>query len=48
MIKLLNSGSKASDYTMFQKAMALGVSGRNVEKVTALNALLTKYPNSAL
>ncbi len=42
----LNSGSKASDYTMFQKAMALGVSGRNAEKVTALNALLTKYPKS--
>jgi TolA-binding protein len=43
----LKTGTAANDYTLFQKALALGVSGNNQEKITVLNQLLTKYPSSA-
>jgi len=42
----LKTGTGASDYTLFQKAMALGVTGKDSEKITVLNQLLTTYPRS--
>lgn len=42
----IKAGGKASDYTMFQKALALGVTGKDQEKINVLNQLLTNYPNS--
>jgi TolA-binding protein len=42
----IKTGGKASDYTMFQKALALGVTGKDQEKITVLNQLLSSYPNS--
>ena len=41
------SGGKSNDYALLQKALALGVLGRDNEKITALNQLLNSYPNSA-
>ncbi|HLO57357.1 MAG TPA: tetratricopeptide repeat protein [Bacteroidales bacterium] len=43
----LKNGSGANDYTMFQKAMALGVTGKDNEKINVLNQMLTTYPNSS-
>lgn len=42
----LKSGSGGNDYTMFQKAMALGVTGKENEKIGVLNQILTNYPSS--
>ncbi len=42
----LKSGTGANDYALFQKALALGVTGNNKEKINVLNQLLTTYPNS--
>ncbi|HEX2396425.1 MAG TPA: tetratricopeptide repeat protein, partial [Bacteroidales bacterium] len=43
----IKAGGKASDYTMFQKALALGVTGKDQEKINVLNQLLSSYPNSS-
>jgi TolA-binding protein len=43
----LKTGTKTNDYALFQKAMALGVTGKDNEKIAALNQLLNTYPNSA-
>jgi TolA-binding protein len=43
----LKSGSTGNDYTMFQKAMALGVTGKDNEKINVLKQLMTTYPGSA-
>jgi TolA-binding protein len=41
------TGKGTSDYALFQKALALGVIGKDNEKITTLNQLLNSYPNSA-
>lgn len=43
----IKSGGKSGDYTMFQKAMALGVTNKHQEKINVLNQLLTSYSNSS-
>ena len=43
----LKTGARTSDYTLFQKAMALGVTGKDNEKINVLNQLLSTYPNSS-
>ena len=35
-----------TDYALFQKAISLGVLQRNEEKITTLNALISRYPRS--
>jgi TolA-binding protein len=42
----LKNGAGTNDYTLFQKALALGVTGKDNEKIAALNQLLTTYPKS--
>lgn len=37
----------ASDYSLFQKAFSLGISGNHREKVRQLEALIGKYPTSS-
>jgi TolA-binding protein len=41
------SGKGAVDYALFQKGLALGVGGKNNEKIAALTQLITSYPNTA-
>ncbi len=43
----IKAGGKASDYTMFQKAMALGVTGKEQEKINVMNQLLSTYPQTS-
>ncbi len=43
----LKTGSGTNDYTLFQKAVALGVNGKDLEKISTLNQLLTSFPKSA-
>jgi TolA-binding protein len=43
----LKAGVGTSDYTLFQKALALGVTGKDNEKINVLNQLLSTYPNSS-
>ncbi len=45
--KAMKSGSGANDYALFQKALALGVTGKDNEKITTLNQLITSYPNTS-
>lgn len=42
-----NLGTLNTDYALYQKALALGASGRNAEKLSALDQLLKQYPNSS-
>ncbi|MDO5615099.1 MAG: tetratricopeptide repeat protein [Cruoricaptor ignavus] len=45
-IELYNKTDNNSDYTLFQKAMALGFKGDSVAKIETLKSLITKFPNS--
>ena len=41
------TGKSTADYALFQKSLALGVTGKDNEKVAVLNQLLTAYPNTS-
>lgn len=41
------TGKGTLDYALFQKGVALGVTGKDNEKIAVLNQLLNTYPNSA-
>ncbi len=44
----INNGKGNTDYALFQKALALGVSGKDNEKITTLNKIISTNPNSTL
>lgn len=43
----IKTGRGNIDYALLQKGLALGVTGRNNEKIATLNQLMTTYPKSA-
>lgn len=45
-IKIYDTSESTEDYTLFQKAMALGFKGDNVQKINALQNLIKNYPDS--
>lgn len=45
-IAVYDQNQDATDYTLFQKAMALGFKGDNNAKITNLKSLISKYPDS--
>ncbi|KQT18328.1 hypothetical protein ASG31_06265 [Chryseobacterium sp. Leaf404] len=45
-IAVYDQNQDATDYTLFQKAMALGFKGDNNSKITNLKSLISKYPDS--
>ncbi|SIT95593.1 Outer membrane protein assembly factor BamD, BamD/ComL family [Epilithonimonas bovis DSM 19482] len=45
-LDIYNKADNASDYTLYQKALALGFKGDTLAKITELKALISKYPNS--
>lgn len=45
-LAIYDKTENADDYTMFQKGMALGFKGDTEAKISALKAMLNKYPNS--
>lgn len=45
-IAIYDKAESADDYTMFQKAMALGFKGDTGAKISALKSLVSKYPDS--
>jgi TolA-binding protein len=44
----IKNGRGNTDYAMFQKGLALGVTGRDNDKIATLNQLVSANPNSAL
>ncbi|WDF48643.1 tetratricopeptide repeat protein [Chryseobacterium sp. KACC 21268] len=44
--EIYNKTENASDYTLYQKSLALGFKGDTVAKITELKTLISKYPNS--
>lgn len=45
-LEIYNKTENASDYTLYQKSLALGFKGDTVAKITELKTLISKYPNS--
>lgn len=45
-LDIYNKAENASDYTLYQKALALGFKGDTLAKISELKALISKYPNS--
>jgi len=45
-LEIYNKTENASDYTLYQKSLALGFKGDTVAKITELKILISKYPNS--
>ena len=45
-IAIYDQSDNVDDYTLFQKAMALGFKGDSVAKINELKTLVNKYPNS--
>lgn len=45
-IAIYDRAESADDYTMFQKAMALGFKGDTQAKISAMKSLVSKYPDS--
>lgn len=45
-IAVYDANQDATDYTLFQKAMALGFKGDNNAKISNLKTLISKYPDS--
>lgn len=45
-IALYDKVPNASDYTMYQKAMAIGFKGDSVGKISALESMISSYPQS--
>lgn len=46
--KVIAAASPDADYATYQKALAYGAQGKNSEKLTNLNYIFEKYPNSEL
>ncbi len=46
--KVIAVGGRDADYATYQKALAFGAQGKNSEKLTYLNYIFEKYPNSPL
>ena len=45
-LEIYNKAENASDYTLYQKSLALGFKGDTVAKISELKTLISKYPNS--
>lgn len=45
-LEIYNKTENASDYTLYQKSLALGFKGDTVAKIAELKILISKYPNS--
>ncbi|WOC51152.1 hypothetical protein BPO_0505 [Bergeyella porcorum] len=45
-VAIYDKTEEATDYTLYQKGMALGFKGDSVAKIEALKSLMAKYPNS--
>ncbi|WP_133943713.1 tetratricopeptide repeat protein [Epilithonimonas xixisoli] len=45
-LDIYNKTENASDYTLYQKSLALGFKGDTVAKIAELKTLISKYPNS--
>lgn len=45
-IAIYDKNEESTDYTLYQKALALGFKGDNVAKIANLKTLLSKYPSS--
>ncbi|MCI3935788.1 tetratricopeptide repeat protein [Chryseobacterium aahli] len=45
-IAIYDKNEDATDYTLYQKALALGFKNDNVAKITNLKSLISKYPGS--
>ncbi|MCD9855387.1 tetratricopeptide repeat protein [Epilithonimonas sp. JDS] len=45
-LEIYNKTENASDYTLYQKSLALGFKGDTVAKINELKTLISKYPNS--
>ncbi|MBV6878858.1 tetratricopeptide repeat protein [Epilithonimonas ginsengisoli] len=45
-LEIYNKTENASDYTLYQKSLALGFKGDTVAKIAELKTLISKYPNS--
>ncbi|MCR4829096.1 MAG: tetratricopeptide repeat protein [Bacteroidales bacterium] len=46
--KVINAKGQDADYAMYQKALLYGAQGKNQEKLTFLNYIFERYPNSPL
>ncbi|MCG2793284.1 MAG: tetratricopeptide repeat protein [Weeksellaceae bacterium] len=45
-LEIYNKTENASDYTLYQKSLALGFKGDTVAKISELKSLISKYPKS--
>ena len=45
-LEIYNKTENVSDYTLYQKSLALGFKGDTVAKIAELKTLISKYPNS--
>jgi TolA-binding protein len=45
---VMRIGAPGSDYALYQKAIISGASNKNTEKISLLNSIETRYPNSNL
>ncbi|KFC20539.1 tetratricopeptide repeat protein [Chryseobacterium sp. FH1] len=45
-LEIYNKTENASDYTLYQKSLALGFKGDTAAKIAELKTLISKYPNS--
>lgn len=45
-IEIYDKNEEATDYTLYQKAMALGFKGDHAAKINSLKSLISKYPAS--
>lgn len=45
-IAIYDKADNADDYTLYQRAMALGFKGETATKISSLKDLISKYPNS--
>lgn len=44
--KLINSNSSSHDYALFQRGMIYGLQGNNAGKISTLQSVIQKFPNS--
>lgn len=45
---VMRLGTIGADYALYQKAVIAGASNKNAEKISLLNSIETRYPNSSL
>src|SRR5699024_4288336 len=45
-IEIYGRNEESTDYTLYQKALALGFKNDNVSKISNLKSLISKYPSS--